>query len=195
MRTQFDAVGNQSSDDLVTACRVGDARAWEALVHRYERLVYAIAVREGLSPDDAADATQATFEALLDGLPRIASDASVGSWLACVARRHAWRGRDRTRREEAALKRGLHDRADHVGLATLEPNDSIPQERFVELYESLHELGEPCRSILMALYFDASEPSYADIAAKTGRPVGSIGPTRARCLQRLRSMLTLDKAS
>ena len=75
-----------------------------------------------------------------------------------------------------------------TGLALLD-------DRVVDLYESLLGLGDPCRTILTALYLDPSKPSYADVAAATRRPIGSIGPTRARCLQRLRSMVDVAEAS
>ena len=71
----------------------------------------------------------------------------------------------------------------------------VLEDRTSELYETLASLGEPCRGIITALYFDPRKPSYVDIASATGRPVGSIGPTRARCLQRLRSSLGFLEAS
>ena len=161
-------------------------------MERYERLVYAIAIREGLSSEDAADVAQVTFEAFIDAMPRLTNATSIGAWFASVARRQAWRQRDRRRREAAVLRRDAHQVA--VPEWIDEPSLEI-DERVLELHECLVSLGEPCRAILTALYFDPDRPSYADIAAALGRPVGSIGPTRARCLQQMRSQITFSEAS
>ena len=184
------APSHLDTDRLLDACRQGDAKAWDALVERYQRLVYAVALREGLSEDDAADATQSTFEALLRSLDRITDSTAIGSWLTCVARRAAWRQRNGQRKENSIL---------HSDVAPImaEANDDEigDNDRLLWVYESLLELGEPCRQLITALYFDPAEPSYEEIAERAGRPVGSIGPTRARCLERLRSVLKQREAA
>ncbi|MEL7155693.1 MAG: sigma-70 family RNA polymerase sigma factor [Actinomycetota bacterium] len=167
---------------LVVACRRGDAEAWDELLDRFERLVFAVALREGLSIEDAADVTQTTFEALLAQLDRIRDDTQVASWLMTVARRQAWRvrkDRDRLRPDEQTTLDGTEDMID--------PTDDTADVLWV--YQGMSELGSPCRDLITALYFDPGTPSYAEVATRLGRPVGSIGPTRARCLQRLRHIL------
>jgi len=174
----------QTAADLVSACRAGDAEAWDALIERYERLVYAVAIREGLCREDAADVTQVTFEELLNQLDRIRDDAQIASWLMTVARRQAWRVRDRQRRHldheppgDGTVGETVHDPvADH--------------DLVLWLYDGLAKLGRECRWLLTSLYFDPASPSYAEVAGRLGRPVGAIGPTRARCLQRLRAIMT-----
>lgn len=171
-------------DELVSACRAGDSAAWDELVDRYHNLVYVIGIREGLSAEDAADLTQATFEAFLSQLDRIRDDQRIASWLMTVARRQAWRVRNRRNRlteyqeETAAAVHDLHDE---------DPSDEISTMMWV--YQGLSELGDECRHLITALYFDPRSPSYAEIAATLRRPVGSIGPSRARCLERLRTIL------
>ncbi|MDE0805531.1 MAG: sigma-70 family RNA polymerase sigma factor [Acidimicrobiales bacterium] len=170
---------------LIEACRRGDADAWDQLVERYERLVYGIARNEGLSANDAADVTQASFEVLLDRLHDLREPERLAWWLMTVTRRAAWRVRDRMRSEapidpadpDAVLQRTSHDHQD-AAIDTL------------WLYEAMQELGDPCRSLLRALYLDPRSPSYAEVAIRLGRPIGSIGPTRARCIDRLRGLLT-----
>ena len=188
-------------DLLLAACQSGDPSAWEVLIDRFERLVFAIAIREGLSRDDAADVTQATFEALITALPRIEAGTSVGAWLSCVARRLAWRQRERRRREDSTLRRDGHQLIVKAGQKwspwssppdEFESDGAMPDDRVLELYERLLGMGEPCRTMLTSLYLDPERPTYAEVAASTGRPVGSIGPTRARCLQRLRSLVTFE---
>ncbi len=167
---------------LVVACRNGEATAWDELLDRFERLVYSVALREGLSIEDAADVTQTTFEALLAQLDRIRDDRQIVYWLMTVARRQAWRVRkDRQRlqpREQTTLD-GAEEAED--------PTDDRADVLWV--YDGLSKLGSPCRDLITALYFDPHTPSYAEVASRLGRPVGSIGPTRARCLQRLRDIL------
>lgn len=198
--SQHESDGTLDIEHLLAACQRGDSSAWEVLIDRFERLVFAIAVRGGLSREDAADVTQATFEALITALPRIETGTSVGAWLACVARRLAWRQRERRRREDSTLRRDGHQLivdADRTSSWSSQPDDvdaggALPDERVLELYERLLGMGEPCRTMLTSLYLDPQKPTYAQVAASTGRPVGSIGPTRARCLQRLRSLVTFE---
>lgn len=170
----------RSDGELLAACRRGDASAWSVVLDRYERLVFSIALRYGLSRDDAADVTQATFTALLQGLDGIREHDRLASWLATVARRQTWRLLERARREPHTTLNGDGPQA---------PDAIEGWERAEWLHGGLDTLDEPCRELLAALYLDPAQPPYADVAARLRRPVGSIGPTRARCLARLRTIL------
>lgn len=173
-----------SVGDLLSACRDGDAEAWDHLVDRYHNLVYAIAIREGLSPEDAADLTQSTFEALLAQLDQIRDDSRIASWLMTVARRKAWRERSRRGHQTSLPEESMAVVSDWYDE---DPANEI--SRVLWVYEGLAQLDAKCRNLITALYFDPRSPSYAEIAANIRRPVGSIGPSRARCLARLRSIL------
>src|SRR5262245_15162385 len=81
----------QSDEALVLACRRGDATAWEALVERYHRLVFAIPRRAGLDREQAADVCQRTFATLFEKIEQIEQPARIGAWLATAAKREAWR--------------------------------------------------------------------------------------------------------
>jgi len=167
-----------SDSNLLRRCRVGDAEAWSILVERYERLVFSVALRNGVSWEDAGDVTQTTFIALLDAIDTLREDERLGSWLMTVARRQAWRIR---RREEVVA--GPLDRP-------FASADAIENwERLEWLHAGLQRLGGPCQELLTALYLDSETPSYAVIAPRLNRAVGSIGPLRARCLARLRAIL------
>jgi RNA polymerase sigma factor (sigma-70 family) len=171
--------------DLILACKAGRARAWDRLVAKYERLVFSIPRSYGLSREDAADVSQATFIALVGGLDSLTEESNVKAWLATVARRHTWRLMEKGRREGTGRE---DDLADIPWLLGYEK----PSERWETidwLDAGLSQLGESCRKLLTALYLDASEPTYAEVSRRLGMPVGSIGPTRARCLQRLRAIL------
>jgi len=170
----------RSDEELLAACRRGDVSAWSLVLARYERLVFSVALRYGLSRDDAADIAQATFTALLQGLDDLREQDRLASWLATVARRQTWRLLERTRRERLETLNGDGPEAD---------DEIAGWERAEWLHRGLDGLGEPCRELLATLYLDPAQPSYADVAARLRRPVGSIGPTRARCLARLRTIL------
>jgi RNA polymerase sigma factor (sigma-70 family) len=176
-----------SDQDLIRHCRKGDVGAWRRLLARYERLVFSIPRRYGLSREDAADITQLTFTILFQSLDDLPEDSSLGAWLTTVARRHTWRLLDRNRRE-AAVERG-NPSEDSTPLG----NDSTEEVERWELTQwldyGLSLVGEPCRDLLSALYLEPEQPSYAQVAARLGMAVGSIGPTRIRCLKRLRQVL------
>ena len=180
-------MGGVRGDDreLILACKQGRAGAWDRLVAKYERLVFSIPRSYGLSREDAADVSQTTFIALIRGLDSLTEESNVKAWLATVARRHTWRLMERGRREDTGRKDDLADSPWLLG-------DEKPSERWETidwLDAGLSQVGEPCRRLLKALYLDASEPSYAEISGRLNMPVGSIGPTRARCLRRLRAVL------
>lgn len=170
-----------SDTDLLELCRHGNAEAWDTLVRRYESLVYSVALRNGLSPEDAADVTQTTFVALLESITRLRTDQSLASWLMTVSRRQAWRQR-RRRQHEQPSSTTVSDPADPIG----------GWERVAVVQDALRRLGGPCRELLFALYFDPLTPSYAETAQRMGRSVGGIGPMRARCLQQMRALLGED---
>ncbi len=168
---------------LIERCRVGDRRAWTTLVDRYERLVFAIPLSFGLSRDDAADVAQATFGSLLDGIDSIADPDRLGAWLSTVARRHSIRIVERRTRERAVTA------TDVIAI----PGED-EQLRIIEdaqwLHRGLGRLNERCRELLTRLYLsgDASG-AYEAVAKDLDMPIGSIGPTRARCLETLRRLL------
>ncbi len=167
--------------ELLARCRQRDSEAWDLLVARYERLVYSVARRNGLSDEDAADVTQGTFVTLIDSLSRIRDEERLASWLMTVTRRQAWRVRNLSRRD-VQLEQAPEETEDPFA-----DWDSV-----VALHDALAELGGTCRKLLEALYFDPESPSYAEIAERFGRSIGGIGPLRGRCLEKLKAILTED---
>lgn len=164
--------------ELLARCRARDADAWNLVVERYERLVYSVALRNGLSGEDAADVTQNTFLTLIDSLDRIRDEERLASWLMTVTRRQAWRVRNLSRRD--------------VDLESVpeEAEDPLADwDTVIVLHDALATLGGTCRQLLEALYLEDESPSYAEIAARFGRSIGGIGPLRGRCLEKLRAIL------
>jgi RNA polymerase sigma factor (sigma-70 family) len=176
--------------DLILRCRQGSAGAWHQLLNKYERLVYSIPLRYGLSRDDAADVAQITFTILIQNMDSVAEDSRLGPWLVTVARRHTWRLMERNRRESASERLEVADVAERAVLLGNNDADSIEHWELSQWLDgALSKLGERCRELLLALYFQPERSSYAEVAADLGIPVGSIGPSRARCLKSLRQVL------
>ena len=176
--------GPITDQELLGLCQARDPDAWTRLVERYERLVFMIAIRNGLNSEDAADVTQSTFAALFDSIDRLRDGERLPFWLMTVARRHAWRVTKRAERE--ASFSDIHQET---------PNAIEAWERRTVLHNAIEQLPPPCRRLLEALYFDPSAPSYADLAKQMDRAVGGIGPMRGRCLDHLKSILGEEFAS
>ena len=179
-------VATRIDRDLILDCRNGDLGAWQHLLDRYERLVFSVPRRYGLSRDDAADITQLTFTILFQSMDTLSEDSTLGAWLTTVARRHTWRRLDQKRREEA----GLYGSSSEKILLTDTDTEDVERWELTEwLNYGLSFVGKPCRDLLSALYLDPKQPTYAEVAAHLGMAVGSVGPTRIRCLKRLRRVL------
>ena len=174
---------------LIQACRKGDSRAWEVLVEKYERLVFFIPLKHGLSRDDAADVAQYCFINLMEKLDSLDDDSNLAAWLSTVAQRRTWRLIQKTKREEELDESALVVTAAVQGLKSGPGRLEGHQETLEWLMDGLENLNEKCRELLLALYFDWDEPSYEEVARRLGMRLGSIGPTRARCLERLRKIL------
>ena len=176
--------------DLIVRCRQGSTGAWQRLFNKYERLVYSIPLRYGLSRHDAADITQTTFTILIQSLDTLRDDSRLGPWLATVARRHTWRLMERNRRTIASEHLDDTSLAESAALLGKSDADSIEHWELSEWLDAgLSKISESCRKLLLALYFQPERSSYVEVAARLDMPIGSIGPTRARCLKRLRQVL------
>ena len=176
---------NIADRDLLRACRAGDARAWERVLDKYERLIFSVSLNYGLTTEDAADVTQITFTILLQNMNTLSDDIPLASWLSTVARRHTWRLLARNRREAVNPEEDLAGNEALGGVV----DDRERWELIEWLNHGLGLLDDRCRRLLLALYFDAEEPSYAQVAEHLKLPIGSIGPTRARCLEQMRRSL------
>ncbi len=188
MKNERDALG--SDRDLIRRCRQGSAGAWRQVLKKYERLVYSIPLRYGLSRDDAADIAQVTFTILIQSLDSLPEDSRLGPWLVTVARRHTWRLLERNRRESASERLEGADVAESAVLFGKSDADSIEHWELTEWLDAgLSKIGAACRELLLALYFQPEGSSYAEVAERLSMPIGSIGPRRARCLKSLRQVL------
>jgi RNA polymerase sigma factor (sigma-70 family) len=169
--------------DLVTRARNGDQQAWEALVDRYAPLVWSICRRHRLDHADACDVGQNVWLHLVDQLGSIRDPAALPGWLATTTRRECGRALRATRRPHAA---GQADTENIPGRqAHAAEHQLLVAERHAALREAFTCLPPTCQQLLALLISDPPVP-YAQISAQLGIPAGSIGPTRRRCLDKLR---------
>ncbi len=177
----------KTDQSLIRACRRGEVGAWRHLLERYERLVFSVPRRYGLSSEDAADITQLTFTILIQNMDTLSEDSNLGAWLVTVARRHTWRLLDRNRRKATSERAGW---GEDITLLASEDNEGVESWELSEwLNHGLSLISKDCRELLSALYLKPEQPSYADVASRLSMAVGSVGPTRIRCLKRLRQVL------
>ena len=164
----------------------GDHQAWERLVDQYARLIWSITVSFKLVESDAADVAQTTWLRLLEHIDRIEHPDRVGSWLAATARNECLRCL-------AARKRVVpsQDDVELAGPVSHGPEIDerlLADERARVVREAMSRLPWRWQRLLELLMADPPV-SYADISDELGLPIGSIGPTRARSLARLRILL------
>jgi RNA polymerase sigma factor (sigma-70 family) len=171
--------------ELLRQAGDGDGRAWDAIVERFAPMVWAVARGLGLSAADAADVSQTTWMRLVQHLDRIEQPERVGGWLATTARRESLRVRRVAGRQIPTIDDEVVVLADSP--FTPPDLDLLRAERDFELWAVFAELPARCQYILRSLMGDATM-SYEDLSVLLDMPVGSIGPTRARCLERLRRM-------
>ncbi len=191
MRADQASIGIDATDEaLVLACRDGNAEAWEMLVGRYQRLVYSIPRRAGLDEETAADVFGHVFATLVEHLDRLEQPSRIGAWLATTAKRESWRISRTSRRYVASISTDGTDEGSEPPDA-----DPLPEETLVRMEEqhrvraAVGRLDERCSKLLTQLFYQQESPAYSEIAASLGIPEGSIGPTRARCLHKLRRIL------
>lgn len=168
---------------LVTRASGGDQEAWYELVDRYAPLVYTICTRYRLSNHDIEDVGQNVWLLLVEQLGKLREPAALPGWLATTTARECLRVVTAASKTER-LGTGLDDSVVFVDDAVID-EEILVAERNAALRAAFTELPPRCQQLLSMLISDPPH-SYADIHAELGIPVGSIGPQRARCLDRLR---------
>jgi len=167
---------------LLSACGNGDENAWRTLVERYAPLILSIPRRYGLKAAQAEDVFGETCLALVRSVRSIRDPKSLPQWLIRTTTRATW---------EVARKGARIPRMDLPPLTGAAPPDEIislfEEEQLVR--EALGGIPERCRKLLELLYFTEPEPNYDQIAERMEMPRGSLGPTRRRCLNKLRALL------
>jgi RNA polymerase sigma factor (sigma-70 family) len=168
---------------LVNRAAGSDPAAWDEIVERYAPLVWSICTRFQLSNHDREDVGQNVWLLLVEQLGRLREPAALPGWLATTTHRECLRVVTAARKSQR-LGTGLDDAAQFVD-KTMIDEEILMAERNAALRAALAELPPRCRQLLAMLTADPPS-SYAEISTGLGIPVGSIGPQRARCLERLR---------
>lgn len=181
-------VVSAANSELVAAAVAGDQQAWDALVERYTSLLWSVARSYRLPASDAADVVQTTWLRLVEHLDQIKDPDRLPGWLATTARRECLRLLHRADRESRSSNALVDVPDDSPELDAGLLND----ERDAELWRALGRMDEFCQRLLRVLIADPP-PTYAEISAVLGIKIGSIGPTRARCLSKLRQLISISE--
>lgn len=172
-----------STTTLLAAAATGDEHAWDELVDRFLPLVWATIRFHRLDPPAAEDVNQSVWLALVENLGRIREPEALPGWLRTTARNECLR----------ALRRTYEAPVDWQALAAIPDRTTVDasvlaDERVQVVGEALERLSEKCRSLLRVFAF-SPDTGYAELASTLGVAIGSIGPTRSRCLEQLRRRL------
>jgi RNA polymerase sigma factor (sigma-70 family) len=171
---------------LVLAATAGDHEAWAALVDRYTGLLWSVARSFRLPEADAADVVQTTWLRLLEHLDGVDDPDRLPGWLATTVRRECLRLVRLAGRESYGPIADVADDSPGLDAALLQ------DERDAALWTAFAQLDGLCRRLLRVLMADPP-PAYAEVSAALDIPVGSIGPTRSRCLGKLRKMASISE--
>jgi RNA polymerase sigma factor (sigma-70 family) len=185
MTAEDPAPTNPLVTDLVARARNGDELAWDALVELYAPLIWSVCRRYRLTRADAEDVAQVVWLYLAGQLGRIRDPAAIPAWLVTTTRRQCVRVRRAALRScPAGYVLDVEAVPDDKGMTA--EQELLVAERHAALREALARLPPGCRQLLTLLIADPPVP-YIEISARLGISVGSIGPSRARCLEKLRS--------
>jgi RNA polymerase sigma factor (sigma-70 family) len=174
-------------NSLVQAAADGDDRAWETLVEHFSGLIWSVAGAYGFARSEAADVTQVSWLRLVEHLGRLKDPSRLGAWLVTTTRRECLR----------RLRAGHYEvpASDDQRFETLRSDVPSPEslvlktERAVLIWRAFRQLDSRCQELLRALLLAHPALSYEEVAEAFGMPIGSIGPTRGRCLDQLRRKL------
>lgn len=178
------SMNERSTTELLAAASEGDTQAWAVIVQRYERLVWSVVRGYRLGDATSADVCQTVWMRLVENVDRIRDPERLPSWLCATARNEALRN---SRAQKRTIPSEFEfDMAD----ASLPELDAglLKDERHRMVVAAFNELDEDSQQLLRLLMTDPPL-DYDTVAELIGRPKGSIGPTRARCLEKLRRIL------
>ena len=177
---------DRSAEDLVRACARGEDAAWRLFLDRYGDLIYSVPLKMGVSRSDAEEVFQSSVLAMYQRLGTLRDANRLVAWICELARRQTLyylRKRSRETLEEDESFGERPDSSPRVDEAIL----SLEESQLVR--EALSGLGPRCRELLTLLYLTDPVLAYKELAESLDIPIGSIGPTRARCLKSLRAGL------
>lgn len=181
----------RSDAQLLEGCLAGNEASWEQLVDRYQRLIYAIPRRAGLTEEQCADVFQEVFLVLFQKLDEIEQPERIRSWIVTTAKFKTW--------AIVRSSKGLYSPADdeemEVEMSRLADRSPLADEILIELEQqhlvraALKMLEERCQIILSMIYMQQNSASYAEVGRAIGVGETSISPLRSRCIKKLEKIL------
>ena len=181
LRDQFVA----SDAYLVAQCLKGNEDAWEALINKYKRLIYSVPIKYGASSADAADILQSVYMELFCELSKLRRAESLKSWLMVITARKCFQWH-RQKLPDFTLE---NIEEEYPELIAVPAPEIVEAEKEQLLREGIAQLSPRCRELVRLLFYEQPSVPYAEVAQRIGLAVGSIGFTRARCLERLQKLL------
>lgn len=185
-------ISNDSPDEeLVAACRAGREAAWETIVYKYQNLIFSVPRRAGLDRDAAADVLQEVFKTLFEKLDSLEQPQFLRAWLTTTARHKTIH---HIQKEKRGKIQPLFGDENEIVYEVFD-RQPLPDERLlrlekeIQIEHALSKIDLRCRRLLTMLYLETEQIPYQKIADALDLPVGSIGPTRARCLKKLLKFL------
>ena len=181
----------QTDEELVAACRRGDETAWETIVLKYQKMLFSIPRRAGLGNDLASDVLQEVFITLFEKLDSLEQPQFLRAWLTTTTRHKTIH---LIQRETRGRPKSL-DEMQEESFFQFPDKAPLPDEVLIQLEKenqienAMSQMDERCRRLISMLYLETEQIAYAEIAEILDIPLGSIGPTRARCLQKLIKLL------
>lgn len=185
------SLASQPVGTLVAQAVAGSQDAWNAIVDRYAALVWSTCRQFRLSTADAADVSQTVWLRAVESLSSLREPAALPGWLSTTARRECLKVTAAASRAPWSLEDQVSDPAADEATTALD-TALLEAERQAMLREAFTELPAHCQHLLTMMFSPAPRP-YAEISARLSMPPGSIGPTRSRCLDKLRSCHTVEQ--
>ena len=181
-----------ADEQLLAACLRGDPAAWDSLVDRYAALIYSIPLKYGFREADAADVFQSVCVTLLEKLGTVREPRGLAAWIITTTSRQCLAlGQRQTRERNRTADRQVPTEIEAAAPDPLPEEEVLALERQYAVRAAINQLPPKCRGLIEALFSDAHEQtSYQQLSNRLGVPMNSLGPTRARCLSRLRHLLT-----
>lgn len=187
-----DSEAAEQDAQIVERCRAGDQTAWNDLVDRYQRLIYAIPRRAGLSEEQCNDVFQDVFLTLFQKIDDLEQPRRLRSWIVTTAKFKAWA----VVRSSKGMYSPSTEEEMEAEMSNLPDKSPLADARLIELEEqhlirtAVKELEEKCRTILSMLYLSEPAASYAEVGIAVGVGETSISPLRTRCLKKLEKILS-----
>jgi RNA polymerase sigma factor (sigma-70 family) len=186
----------RSDAELFIECKNGSKRAWEALVRRFQRLIYTIPRRAGLSEDQASDVFQIVFSRAFENLQTISQPERIQAWLVTTAKRETLAILRQSRRTVSISQ---NDDDDESTPFDIEDESPLPEETLEQLQlqrqlrAAVEQLDAKSQAFVKLVFMQDDPLPYSEVAQRLGISEGSIGPTRVRCMEKLRAIMNQNK--